>query len=174
MTSVHHHHLVPERYYDNTPQGMEGHPILYMITLFSLLLVTLLAMEWQWRLGWSILEDKLPAKHPGTAVRLILLFLLMSLLMRIIPDVIKLGLWQDLSPDGRMLLFEIDGAMDTFSFIPFSFAWLFAYLGGPMIVYQLRRFPLPLHLWPTLDKMKRPLKIGIGVMVIAILIVTVG
>ena len=168
------HHFIPIRYMSDVPPGMEGHPVMYMITLFSLLLVTLLALEWVWRLSWGLFEDPVPVKHPGTAVRIILLTLLISLLLRITPDTLKLGLWNDLTPDGRMLLFQIDSVMDTVSFIPFSIAWMIAYLGGPMIVYQLRRYPLPLHLWPTLAQMKRPLKIGAAVMFIAITIVVVG
>lgn len=154
------------RYHGSAPEGFEGQPILYMVTIFSLLLVNLLSLEWMWRLAWSIHERPLTIRHPGTTLRIVLFLLVFGGIVRSGPDLVWLVRWPDISVGERDFLLRIDAYMDTISFIPFSLAWLFAFLGGPMIVYQLSRHPLPLHLWPTFDQLKRPLKIGAGVAVI--------
>lgn len=162
---------IPLRYFAETPPGFEGLDFLYLSTLFSLLLVCLLTMEWMWRLVWSLIETPAPLRHPGTGVRWCIIFILLGGFIRLAPNVFWLMFWNEMSPRGRWWSMQADALLDTISFIPFSLAWLIGYLGGPMIVYQLNRQPLPMHLWPTADQIKRPLKIGVGVMGIAFAVV---
>jgi hypothetical protein len=159
---------VLERYSYDVPPGFEGHPFIYFITVFSLLTINLMALEWIWRLLWQMVEKRFPFQHPSTAARTILLSLLVSIVMRAGPDLLSLMLWGDMSPTQRNNLFQIDSYMDTVSFIPFGIAWITAFLGGPLIMYQMERHPLPLHLWPTWRQMRRPLKIGVAVLAISI------
>lgn len=161
---------MPTRYHNDVPPGFEGEPLLYMLTVFSLLSINLLALEWIWRLCWNMVENRLPLRHPGTAVRCILVGLLVGAVIRSGPDVICLTTWHDLTPSQRAGVLHFDAWMDAVAFIPFTVSWLITYVGGPMIVYQLKREPIPLHLWPTRDQAVRPLKIGVGVLIVAVAI----
>jgi hypothetical protein len=155
------------RFGGEVPPGFEGRPLLYMTTLFSLLLGNILCLEWIWRSSWSIIEKRRPLRSPTTVVRVITMLVLFSILIRSGPDMLWLALWHDLSRSGRAALLVFDSRMDTISFVPLSLAWLAAYLSGPMLDYQLSRYPLPLHLWPTKEQLKRPLKIGVAVLIIS-------
>lgn len=163
--------VVPLRYYAESPPGFDGFPFLYVSTLFSLMMIGLLSLEWTWRLGWQFLERPSPLRHPVSAVRLILIFLLLGTLIRVLPNLVYMTLWADLSPHERRWWMQTDALLDTISFFPFSISWLIGYLGGPMIIHQLLRHPIPLHLWPTGRQMFRPLKIGMGVLVISLAVV---
>lgn len=155
------------RYVGELPPGFEGYPLLYMATVFSLLLANILTLEWIWRLSWAIHEKPYDLRHPATAMRAVLMLLLLGAIMRSGPDTWLLVRWSDISPLERLSLLIFDGYMDSVSFLPFSLAWLVAWLASPMVNYQLDRKPTPLHLWPTRDQIRRPLKIGVGVLVIS-------
>lgn len=150
------------------PPSFVGHPLLYLTTTFSLLLGNLLALEWTWRLLWQMVEHQKPIKWPSTSARVALILLLVGGLIRSGPDMILLVAWADLSPSGRFQMALWDNWLDSVSFVPLSLAWLIFWLGGPMIIYQLERQPIPLHLWPTWDKLRRPVKIGVGVFVLCL------
>jgi len=149
------------------PPSFMQHPLLYMATVFSLLLVVLLALEWVWRLVWSFFERPAPLKSPTTVLRLIFLFLLAGALVRSGPDLWLLMRWPGIDEQERLALAYLDNQMDAGAFIFLSLAWLIARLGDPMLTYQLEKTPLPLHLWPTREQLKRPAKIGVGVLAIA-------
>lgn len=149
------------------PPAFVGHEPLYMLTVFSLLLVVLLALEWQWRLAWSFFERPAPLKSPTTVLRVVFVLLLTGLLVAKGPDLWLYMRWPVLNDAGRLGLEQLDARMDASAFIFLSLAWLLARLGDPMLQHQLEKQPLPIHLWPTWEQMKRPLKIGCGVFVIA-------
>jgi hypothetical protein len=149
------------------PPQFEGQPFVFLLTVFALLLITLLGAEWLWRLSWSIGERPVHWKSPASALRWLLIFLLLSVVMRVGPNVVQLMSWSVSTPAQRLALYRVDNLLDGLSFIPFALGWLVAFLGGPMITFQLAKEPLPLHLWPTFQQMKRPLKIGAGVFAIA-------
>lgn len=152
---------------DNYPPGFDGHPLLYLITLFSMLLTVLLALEWLWRITWAFFERPFPLKHPASVHRIIFWSLMIGLLIRIGPDVWLLMRWPTLTVHGREQIQQIDGLLDATSFVWMSAAWLIARLGDPIMQYQLEKQPLPIHLWPTARQLKRPLYIGIGVFLIS-------
>lgn len=161
--------------YENTvlhemPIAFQGHPFVYLATIFSLLILNLLALEWLWRLLWSFREDRLPFRHPVTTFRLVLVFLVSGAIIRSGPDLVLLMAWPEISPDARRFIADTDNLMDSVAFLPFGLAWVFAHIGGPMILYQLQNKPIPLHLWPTLRQMQRPLKIGLGAAALAALL----
>jgi hypothetical protein len=149
------------------PPSFMEHPVLYMLTVFSLLLIVLLALEWLWRIVWCFFERPAPFKSPLNVLRMILALLLAGAVVRSGPDLLLLMAWPDISPAARLDLVVFDNRMDATAFIFLSGAWLIARLGDPMLTYQLEKRPLPVHLWPTWQQMKRPLKIGAGVAVIA-------
>lgn len=149
------------------PPGFEGHPGLYMATIFSLLLVNLLALEWLWRLGWSIVERPVPIRHPAAALRFVLVMLLLGAIIRSGPDLFHLMQWPRLNAAEREFWLSVDYRADSVAFVPFSLSWLVAFLGGPMIIYQLEKGPVPIHLLPTRQQLKRPAKIGAAVFAIA-------
>jgi hypothetical protein len=149
------------------PPAFDGHPVLYMATVFSLLLVMLLALEWLWRITWSFFERPAPVKAPVTVLRVIFLLLLVGAVVRSGPDLWLIMRWPQLDGAERIALMDFDNRMDAGAFIFLSLAWLVGRLGEPMLTYQLEKRPLPVHLWPTWEQMKRPLKIGMGVFAIA-------
>jgi hypothetical protein len=163
--------MIPAAYHGEVPPSLVGVQLLYLAVLWSLLMITLLALEWLWRTAWGLIEDRQAIKHPVTAVRVGTIFLLVSVLMRIGPDVVLFASWPDLSPAWRYWISVFDKQLETVSFFPFSLAWLCSHLGGPMVLYQLRRDPIPLNLWPTWQQFKRPLKIGGGVTALAFVLV---
>lgn len=162
---------VPPGFYYPVPGSFAGGPFLYFAFLWSIFLIGLLTLEWLWRTGWALWEDAQGVKHPATAIRLATFLLLLSVIMRIGPDIVLYASWADLSPEARFAISNFDKRLDTVSFVPFSLAWLASHLGAPIILYQLKREPLPLHLWPTWQQLKRPLKIGMGVAALAFALV---
>lgn len=163
--------LVPARYYADVPPGFDGFPLLYLLSMFSIMMIVLLSLEWMWRLVWGIVERPTPIKHPSSAVRYTLIFILLGTILRTGPNLVWMSFWKDASPALRQWMLQVDSFLDSVSFIPFSIAWIIGYLGGPMIVYQLSRHPLPVHLWPTKEQITRPLKIGLSVFIIALAVV---
>lgn len=159
--------MIDPSYLAPVPPSYVGRDLLYLSTLGSILLVVLLALEWIWRLLWSFFEQPSPLRSPATAYRIILLLLLSAALLRIVPDLVLLATWQEISPASREAIAVLDKRLESFTFVPFSLAWLVSYLTGPMLIYQLGRQPLPIHLWPTWQQAKRPLKIGVGVAAIS-------
>jgi hypothetical protein len=149
------------------PPGFTGHPLLYLLTLFSMMLTVLLALEWLWRIGWALVERPRPLKHPSTVLRMVFVFLLVGLLFRIGPDAWLLMRWAQTTPAGRLQLEHFDSMLDTTSFVWMSLAWLAARLGDPFVQFQLEKRPIPVHLWPTAQQLRRPLYIGLGVFLIA-------
>lgn len=148
------------------PPGLES-PLLYMAAVGLLLLGVLLALEWLWRIVWSFFERPSPFRTPSTAVRVTLIILLVGGLVRAGPRLWLFMRWPQLTPAGREGIAELSAYMEITGVLLFSIAWLFAQLGEPMISHQLTKQPLPLHLWPTVDQLRRPAKIGLGVFAIA-------
>lgn len=142
-------------------------PWVYLATVFALLLINLLALEWLWRLVWATAEQPRPLKHPTTALRLTLILILVSAIMRAAPRTVLLMGWNEMSMASRQFWAAMDNLFAAASVFPFVLSWLVALLGGAMIVHQLENKPLPLHLWPTWTQLGRPIKIGVGVLAIA-------
>lgn len=159
--------VVNPAFLSSVPPSFIGRPLLYMATLASFMLVNLLALEWMWRLVWSLIERPAAVREPASSARMIHLLLIVSILARAGPFLVFLMAWPDIGPAARQNLAITEKALASLSFIPFSIAWIGSYLSGPMITYQLMREPLPVHLWPTWHQAQRPLKIGVGVAVIA-------
>jgi hypothetical protein len=159
--------MIPAAFFSPTQPSFVGAPLLQMLTTFSALLVVLLALEWLWRTLWAMRESGSAIGSPSAAMRAMVGLLLVAALLRIGPDAILYASWPDLSPRWRYGIALWDKRLDAVAFAPFSLAWLVSYLGGPMVYYQLARLPLPLHLWPTWEQMKRPLKIGVGALALA-------
>ena len=135
-------------------------PFLSAMTLFSHLFILMLALEWFWRTAWGLKENPTEPRDPSAMLRWTFLLILLALLFRMVPDTIQAMTWTEASPSQRQALLLWDKWLDDLSVIPFAIAWGLAYLGGPLLVYQLRREPLPLHLWPTPRQAARPAKIA--------------
>lgn len=148
------------------PPGLDS-SLLYLSAVFFLLLGTLLALEWLWRLGWSFIEHRQPWKSPATVVRLVLVVLLIAGLVRVVPHLWLFMRWPTLAPHERAEWLSAAAQGEIAGVALFTAAWFFGQLGEPMIKYQLAKEPLPLHLWPAREQLVRPLKIGMGVFAIA-------
>jgi hypothetical protein len=162
------------RYATDVPPGFEHEPWLYMLTLFSLIMINLLALEWMWRIAWGAVERPHPIQHPITVLRTILFLTALQIVLRVGPDVVRFSLWYQLTPSSRFIAYQIDHYLDILSFFPFSVAWLIAYLTMDLLHYQLDKKPIPMHLWPTPSQLQRPLKIGVAVMIISAAITVFG
>lgn len=150
------------------PPSFEGHPLAQAFVVFGLLTCGLLSAEWLWRLLWSLVERPLPLRHPASVVRLINITLLVSILMRVTPDISLVMLAQESDKSVLNYLEWIDRIMDGASAIPLVFAWFWSLIGFPMIAFQLSREPLPVNLWPHLSQCWRPIKIGGLVLLISL------
>lgn len=159
---------MPEVFYSEAMPSIAGHPFLEAGVLFSLILLSCLASEWLWRTAWSLKEQSGSIKDPATALRWAFFFLLVSVLLRVLPDTVQAMTWREAEPQTRFLIAMWDKRLDFISVAPFLVAWAIAYLGGPMLLYQLRREPLPLHLWPTRRQVSRPAKIACACLALAL------
>jgi hypothetical protein len=148
------------------PPGIDG-PYFYLASVFALLLGMLLALEWLWRLAWSFVEAPASPKTPLTVLRGVFVILLGAAIIRMAPQLWLYMRWPALTPAGRTEIAAFGARADFTDVVLFTLAWLAFYLAGPMLTYQLRKEPLALHLWPAREQVKRPLKIGLGVFVIA-------
>jgi hypothetical protein len=162
------------RYAENVPPGFEGQPVLFTLTVFSLLIVVLFAMEWAWRIVWGAFENPFPLKHPITVLRTILFTVSVSVVLRVAPLVMRFALWKEMSPEWRLSMYQASHSMDIVSVIPWIVAWTLGYLTMPFLHYQLDKKPIPMHLWPTRQQLTRPLKIILAVMFISIAITFYG
>lgn len=152
--------------YGGYPPGLDS-PLLYFCTVFALLLGALLTLEWIWRITWAFSENPAPFKSPVTVWRAILLMLLVAAFLRIGPRLWLFMRWPRLQISERLDLAQLSAQAEVTAVIIFSTAWLFALIGEPLINYQLENKSIPLHLWPTRQQLKRPIKIGVGVLAIA-------
>lgn len=165
---------VLHRYNYDVPPGFEGHPFLFLSTLFSLLLVNIFALEWFWRILWGAWEQPHDWKHPVSTLRILLLLIGLSILFRSVPDTLRLAFWHELSPVSRLNLTTAGHFFRVVSVIPFGLAWFVGFLSMPLLHYQLDKQPLPLHLWPTRKQLQRPLKIAVAVLAISAAITFYG
>lgn len=152
--------------YGGYPPGLSD-PLLYLSTIFALLLGFLLSLEWLWRLTWSFFERPATLRSPVTFVRVVLVIMLIAGAVRIGPRLWLFMRWPRLGIEQRLDLAQLSGQMEITAVLFFVLAWLLAHVGEPLVRYQLEKEPLPLHLWPTFEQMKRPIKIGVGVFAIA-------
>jgi hypothetical protein len=152
--------------YAQYPPGLES-PLLYLTVVFFMLLGLLLAAEWLWRLVWSFFERPQPLKSPATVVRVILVLLLTSIMIPAAPRLWLFMRWPLLTLAQREAAQTLTAQVLIFAIVLFVLAWFVALVVDPMIKYQLEKTPPPVHLWPTVEQLKRPLKIGGGVLVIA-------
>lgn len=149
------------------PPGFENSPWLYLVSVFCLLMIVMMALEWIWRLAWGMKEHPAPWRHPSTVYRTVIILLMTATLFRIAVPTILLVRWSDMTPETRDQLAAFGSIPSILSLLPFSLAWVLSYLTSTMVFYQLDRLPVPLHLFPTLKQTKRPLKIGLAVFTIA-------
>ena len=156
---------VPGTYYLDTPASVDG-PLSYAFTIFGNLGASLLIAEWLWRTIWLMIERPHPYRHPISAVRLIWALFLISSLMRIVPDALLVVLWPDIEPATRYALSRANRLFDGFSIAPLAIAWVASIISAEVVDFQLVRRPLPVNLWPSWARLRRP--IGIGVMLVII------
>lgn len=159
---------IPANYFYDTPAAVIGRPLLEAGTLFAYILITMLALNWAWRQVWALCEGPATLRDPGASIRWTILLLLLSALLRVVPDTVLAMSWAELTPRGRYDISTWDRVADIVSAVPFVAAWGAAYIGGPMVFFQLRREPLPLHLFPTWRQSQRPLKIALACLVLAL------
>lgn len=148
------------------PPGLDS-PLLYLTTIFFMLLGALLCAEWLYRTLWKFIEQPAGLRTPTFSLRLAWSLMLGAILVRSVPRLWLFMRWPVLSPEQRYDLFQLAAQSEVVSVVLFFLAWLLALLGEPMISFQLRKQPLPMHLWPTMEQLKRPAKIIVGVFVIA-------
>lgn len=149
------------RFYEAIPPSVAGAPWAYTAAVFALMSITVLCLEWLWRLTWSLtVEDRRGPTHPLTLGRVIIWLLLANVLLGCVGDLLLLMLWPEVSPVTRLTLSSLDRMLDSLCLPFFFMAWLIGLLGGPMIDWQLARLPIPVNVWPTLAQIRRPLFIG--------------
>lgn len=150
------------------PPGFGDEGLLYAGSVFGLMTIFLLTAEWLWRVCWAMVERRYPVRHPITISRVLLLFLLLSIFLRVVGDVTLTMLWPEISPGERIWLAHLDRLLDGLAAAPLFIAWLTGILGGAMMDWQLIRQPIPVNLWPTWRHLRRPTIIGAWVLAISL------
>lgn len=150
------------------PPSFQGDRAFYAFSIFGLLGATLLALEWVWRLVQSSIDDPHPLAAPITMVRTILLCLLTATLLRIGPDAVQVMFWPEILPSTRVSIAHFDRIMDGVALFPMTFAWGLGLFGATVVEFQLIRQPIPGDLRPSWKRVRRPLGIGIMILIIAL------
>jgi hypothetical protein len=154
------------------PPSFDGSHVFYMMALFGLMTMVLLAMNWLWRRIWLMVEDPQPLCSPATVSRVVVILLLMTALIRGIPATVLLLKWPELGAAARLDLSQVERFLDGVALIPFGLAWVIDYLAGGVVQFQLKRRPPPgADLWPRREDLLGPVKIAAGSLAIAFAVV---
>lgn len=160
--------MSPHSYFNGNgtmPPSFGDSEVLFAVSLFGMLAALVMSLEWMWRICWKLHEDRHDLKHPVTVSRLMTLFLLVGIAIRIHPDVLWMMAWNDLGPDERQLLAQYDRLSDGIAVIPMIMAWMTSVVGAAMVDWQLVRLPIPVDLWPTRAQFRRAF-IAVGLMLV--------
>jgi hypothetical protein len=154
------------------PPSFDGARLFYMMAIFGLMTMSLLTMNWLWRILWRMREDPHPLRSPVTVWRIDTALLLTSALLLGVPDTVLLLRWPEISLPARLALSELDRLLDGVALIPFAAAWFIDYLSRPVIHFQLTRLPPPdADLWPSRQTLLGPAKIAAGSFAVAFAVV---
>lgn len=154
----------PDAYYQPLPTAVTDDPLGYAWSLFGLMIVTFVFLQWTYSSTWRMVRYPEVYNHPRTVWRLFLLLTGISGVLRNGPDVLLWGLWTVCSPETRHWLSHWNRVLDGVSG-PFQVAAA-ALLGWgvSVIEFQLGKQPIPVHLYPTWERMARPLSLLVGTM----------
>lgn len=150
------------------PPSFQGDRGFYAFSIFGLLGAALLAAEWSWRIIQSSLDKPYPWNAPITIARGVVLSLLAATLCRITPDVLQIMFWPEVMPATRATIARVDRIMDGVALFPMTFAWGLGLFGATVVEFQLIRQPIPGDLRPSWKRVRRPLGIGIMILIIAL------
>jgi hypothetical protein len=164
---------IPQAYFADLPSSIDG-PLAHAISIFGLFGACLLAAEWLWRISWAAIERPHPLCHPVSVIRMTFGLILIALILRVSPDVAITVMWTDLQPETRYWLGRVNRLLDGVSVIPMLGAWLLSLFSTTLVEYQLARAPLPVTLWPTWRRVRRPLWIGALLLFISLVIAYMG
>lgn len=162
-----HVHTVAPYYLADRPASVQANPTILMFSIFGLLGGSVLALETIWRIAGAMKHDPYPKRHPVTAHRRMWLCAMISLLCFIGPDAVVFMAWPDVAPSTRYAFSLINRSLDFAAMFPLCLAWLLGIYAQPTIDYQMRREPLPTHLWPTWRQLRRPLWIGLLLLLVS-------
>jgi hypothetical protein len=123
------------------PPSLADYPIFVMISIFGLLLGTLLAAQWMHRLVTDLCDDPLPWRHPLTMDRLVKILIIGGALSRSIPRLVQVMAWSKLSPYWREWLSLQNWNVNVLWALLFAAAWWIDRTAAPITSFQLRRWP---------------------------------
>lgn len=153
-------HILTAYYSADRPASAQANPIIFMFSIFGLLGGTMLALEVILRTASDAFHDRLPWQHPVTIMRLRTGLFTLALLLYIGPDAIAIICWPDVVPQTRYLIAVANRILDGAALPLFMAAWMVGIYGQQTVAYQLKRDPIPMHLWPEWSALVRPLKIA--------------
>ena len=159
--AAHHARVLAPYYFADRPASVQANPTILMLSIFGLLGGTMLALETLWRVAQRAKDEPHPFRHPVTADRLMDGLRALALLLFIGPDAVLFMAWPDVAPNTRHLLSLTNRICDFLAVAPLAAAWMLGIYGQPTVDYQLRREPIPLHLWLTWQQLRRSLWIGL-------------
>lgn len=162
------HHALAPYYFAARPASVIANPTILALSIFGLLGGSLLAVDTLWSVVHKLIEDPHPRWHPLTVRRWEALLVALALILYIAPDAVVFTTWPDVSPATRHTISLVNRFGDFAAAAPAAGWWLLAIYAGPTIDHQLVREPLPVELWPSWRKLRRPLWIGLLVMLASV------
>lgn len=157
---------IPAFYYYTQLPSVADRPIVSFISVIGLFGASTVTIDWMRRIIQNQSALPLPFNHPTTVIRGVAFLMLLSVLLREGPDTMNFMTWPDISPVHRHTLALVNRFCDGLALVPFWNAWLLWIFSGRLISYQLARQPIPVELWPGWNSLKRPMLIGILVVLI--------
>jgi hypothetical protein len=146
------HGPVPASYFLALPPGAGDSRVVYAQSLAGLFIVSVLYLIEAQFLFRRMRLDPLPFRHPLTVFRMIGITAGVSGVMRNGPDVTLYILWRGVQPGTRYALGYWNRILDGWSAPPHIMHYALLLAAIPVFEYQLRREPLPVHLYPEWGK----------------------
>lgn len=141
------------------PPSLGDDRVSYIFSIFGQFGVTMLALGWLWLLVTDLFEDPHRIKDPITVSRVIWILVLGGIVMRMAPDTALTMLWPEIQAPARASLAYWGRILDGLSYPIFFAAWLLERFSKNIINAQLIRQPIPVDLWPTWRRVRRPVLI---------------
>lgn len=155
------------------PPAFLGSEWAFGLALFSLVIISALAIRHLILILGYMIEYREPLGAPITVTRLIIVSLLVTVITAVTPDAVLLLAWGEVNAQSITFLAKLDRVLDGLAVVPFAGAVFMMIRGEELLHDQLLRPPIRNDLWPTFEAVRHHIVLILLVVVIA-LGVTIG